>query len=60
MSVCLFSICLLLIKLNMLQMENHTDESPDLYIGVTKRRKYCIESEKMRLITSLALHGVIE
>ncbi|KAK9995354.1 hypothetical protein SO802_020040 [Lithocarpus litseifolius] len=42
------------------EMENHTDESPDLYIGVTKRRKYSIESEKTRLITSLALHGVIE
>ncbi|KAM3752048.1 hypothetical protein ACB098_04G159000 [Castanea mollissima] len=42
------------------EMENHTDESPDLYIGVTKRRKYRIESDNTRLITSLALHGVIQ
>ncbi|XP_040989948.1 F-box/LRR-repeat protein At5g63520-like isoform X2 [Juglans microcarpa x Juglans regia] len=33
-------------------------KSSKLYIRVTKRRKCCIGSEKPRLITSLAFHGV--
>ncbi|KAF5476531.1 hypothetical protein F2P56_003278 [Juglans regia] len=40
------------------ELENRI-ESPDLYIGVTKRRKCCVGSEKPRSITSLAFHGVI-
>lgn len=44
-------------KVNMLQLENRI-ESPDLYIGVTKRRKCCVGSEKPGSITSLAFHGV--
>ncbi|XP_062115919.1 F-box/LRR-repeat protein At5g63520 isoform X2 [Humulus lupulus] len=38
---------------------DHVDSS-DLYIGVTKRRNCTIRSEKPRLITSLAFHGVVE
>ncbi|KAI4329503.1 hypothetical protein MLD38_027885 [Melastoma candidum] len=34
-------------------------EYPDLYIGVTKRRRYCIRAEKPKLVTSLAFHGVL-
>ncbi|KAG2678505.1 hypothetical protein I3843_11G005400 [Carya illinoinensis] len=39
------------------ELENRI-ESPDLYIGVTKRRKCCVGSEKPGSITSLAFHGV--
>ena len=41
----------------MLQMEDYV-ESPDLYIGVTKSRKFCIGSEKPGPKTCMALHGV--
>ncbi|KAF4361139.1 hypothetical protein F8388_007606 [Cannabis sativa] len=34
--------------------------SSDLYIGVTTRRNCSIRSEKPRLLTSLAFHGVVE
>uniref|UniRef100_A0A2N9EN35 F-box domain-containing protein n=1 Tax=Fagus sylvatica TaxID=28930 RepID=A0A2N9EN35_FAGSY len=41
------------------ELENDI-ESPDLYIGVTKRRKCRIESKEKRWITSLVFHGVID
>ncbi|XP_048445680.1 F-box/LRR-repeat protein At5g63520-like isoform X1 [Pyrus x bretschneideri] len=40
------------------ELANHVDSS-DLYIGVTKRRKISIGSEKPRWITSLEYHGVV-
>ncbi|CAN6585586.1 unnamed protein product [Malus baccata var. baccata] len=40
------------------ELGNHADSS-DLYIGVTKRRKISIGSEKPRWITSLEYHGVV-
>ncbi|OMO84148.1 hypothetical protein CCACVL1_10977 [Corchorus capsularis] len=39
------------------EMENHL-EYADVYIGVTKRRKCSVGSDKPKLMTSLALHGV--
>ncbi|KAL5543881.1 hypothetical protein UlMin_007665 [Ulmus minor] len=35
------------------------NDSPDLYIGVNKRRNCSTGSEKPRLITSLSYHGVV-
>ncbi|KAK6261960.1 hypothetical protein QUC31_007776 [Theobroma cacao] len=40
------------------EMENHT-ERVDLYIGVTRLRNCSVGSDKPRLMTSLALHGVV-
>ncbi|EOY22512.1 F-box family protein, putative isoform 2 [Theobroma cacao] len=40
------------------EMENHT-EYVDLYIGVTRLRNCSVGSDKPRLMTSLALHGVV-
>ncbi|XWS37102.1 hypothetical protein CRYUN_Cryun19dG0014200 [Craigia yunnanensis] len=40
------------------EMENHM-ECVDLYIGVTRRRNCSVGSDKPRLMTTLALHGVV-
>ncbi|XP_022716096.1 F-box/LRR-repeat protein At5g63520-like [Durio zibethinus] len=40
------------------EMENHM-ECDDLFIGVTRQRNCSVGSDKPRLMTSLALHGVV-
>ncbi|KHG03214.1 hypothetical protein F383_27802 [Gossypium arboreum] len=39
------------------EMENNMD-CVDLYIGVTRRRNYSVGSDKPRMMTTLALHGI--
>lgn len=43
---------------HMSQLEN-LSESPDLYVGVTKRRNFSFGSEKPRSRISLEYHGVV-
>jgi len=42
----------------MLQLDNHI-ESPDLYIGVIKHRKFSTGAEKPMPRTCVAYHGIV-